>query len=173
MLPAFLRRPRSALTFTWAEARAMAYLRAWHGPASRLAAKDGSLVIMDHGPVFRLAFLREFGSAATRNSASRDWWERSCAQWTATLTVLIWLDAPDAVLIERVRERDRPHAIKNKSEAGARAFLARYRQALEDVIRRFETVAGPVVLRFDTERESLDAIVNHVLEALEERVRAV
>ena len=127
---------------------------------------------MDHGPVFRLAFLQAFGSAITWSSAFRDWWERSRAQWAATLEALIWLDAPDALLIERVRERDLSHAIKKKSDAEARAFLARYRQAFQDVIRRFETAVGPVVLRFDTERESLDTIVNHVLEALEERASA-
>ncbi len=150
----------------------MAYLRAWHEPARRLSANDGRLVIMDQGPVFRLAFLQAFGCAITGSSAFRDWWERSCAQWMETLKVVIWLDAPDALLIERVRERDLSHAIKKKSDAEARAFLARYRQAFESVIQRFETVVGPVVLRFDTEREPLDTIVNHVLEALEERASA-
>ena len=167
LLPAFLRRPRGALAFTWAQARAMAYLRAWQEPARRLAVDDDRLVVMDQGPLYRLAFLQAFGPPAiTGSSAFRDWWESSCAQWTATVGILILLDAPDAILIERIRERDRADAIKTDAEA--RAFLARYRQAFEDVTQRFETVVGRVVLRFDSEQESLDRIADHVLEALEE-----
>ena len=173
LAPAFLRRPRGALAFTWAQARAMAYLHAWQEPARRLAVDDGRLVVMDQGPLYRLAFLQAFGPPAiTGSSAFRGWWERSCAQWTATLGILIWLDAPDAILIERVRERDHSRSIKSNSDADARAFLARYRRAFDDVIQRFETVAGSVVLRFDTEQESLDRIADHVLEALEEHAGA-
>jgi thymidylate kinase len=175
LMPTFLRRPRGAFAFTWTQARAMAYLRAWHEPARRLTVDDGRLVVMDQGPLYRLAFLQAFAPPTiTGSSAFREWWESSCAQWTATLGILIYLDAPDAILIQRVRERDRFHAFKKRSEPDVRVFLARYRQAFEDLIRRFEAPAGgAVVLRLDSERGSLDGIVNQVLEALEERASAV
>lgn len=172
LLRAGLLRPRSALAYRTREARAMTYVRAWREPAKQLAAEQGRHVLMDHGPVFRLAFLREFGSPIHRSPAFRRWWDRSLALWAESLDVLFWLDAPDAVLLERVRERNLAHAIKRKSDIDARSFLARYRRGFEAVIGRVRAGSGPVVIRFDTAREPLDAMVERALAALAERARA-
>lgn len=171
LLPAALVHPRAAFSFQEREARAMTYVRAWHAPALRLAA-EGRHVLMDHGPVFRLAFLDEFGSPLTRSPAFQRWWEESFALWEGTLNLLICLNAPDDVLIQRVRGRNLGHALKSKTPPDARSFLGRYRAGFERVIDRFGAAARPGVLRIDTSRMSVEEVAARVLGALEEQSRA-
>ncbi len=171
LLPSCLRAPRSARAFREREARAMTYVRAWYEPALRLAHDEGRHVLMDHGPVFRLAFLAEFGSPLTRTPAFRRWWERSFRLWERSLDLLVCLDAPDAVLIQRVRDRDLGHAIKDGTALDASVFLGRYRKGFQHVMGRFGPHA-PLAVRFDSSAEDVEAIADQVLEALAERAYA-
>src|SRR5262245_13157097 len=149
----------------------MTYVRAWHAPALRLA-EEGKHVLMDHGPVFRLAFLDEFGSPLTQSPAFQRWWQESLALWAGTLDLLICLNAPDDVLIQRVRGRDLGHALKSKTPLDARSFLGRYRTGFERVIDRFAAAARPRVLRIDTSRTPVDEVATRVFDALGELSRA-
>jgi len=171
LLPACLSRPSGVLEFQEREARAMAYARAWHAPSEALAAA-GHHVLLDHGPLFRLAFLDEFGTPLTRTPVFRRWWERTFSLWEGSLDLLIRLNAPDDVLVERVRGRRVGHALKSKTPVDARRFLGRYREAFERVIDRFAPATRPRVLQIDTSRASVDEVVELVQDALQERTRA-
>jgi hypothetical protein len=165
LLPSALRHPGAGLAFQEREARAMTYVRAWQRPVGRLA-DAGHCVLMDHGPIFRLAFLREFGSPLARTPRFARWWERALGEWESALDVVIRLDAPDPVLLERVRGREIGHAIKAQSDFDGNLFLRRYRTAFEEVMSRFGP-AGPAVLCFDTSKQGVDEIADAVIEALE------
>jgi hypothetical protein len=168
-LPALLRggeRP-----FTWSQARAMSYLGTWLGSVRRLADEE-RVVLMDQGPVFRLAFLSEFGAPAlTRRPAFRRWWEAACARWAERIDLVLWLDAPDALLLERVRRRSVPHPIQGLSDAEARAFLALYRRGFEEVVGRLQRAGGASVLRLGG-GEALEVLAARAREALAGGARA-
>ena len=170
LLPAAVRDPRALLAFQEREARAMTYARAWHPAAAGLAA-GGSHVLMDHGPVFRLAFLEEFGTGLTRTAAFQRWWRDTLSLWERGLDVVIRLDAPDPVLVERVRGREIGHAIKGRSTFDAEIFLARYRRAFDAVMERMGP-EGPAVLDFDSSLFGVEEIADRVVEALEGRALA-
>jgi thymidylate kinase len=171
LMPGCLTRPLGSLAFREREARAMAYARAWHAPAEALAAA-GRHVVMDHGPLFRLAFLDEFGTPLTRTPVFRRWWERTFELWEGSLDLLIRLNAPDDVLVERVHGRRVGHALKSKTPVDARQFLGRYREAFERVIDRFAPATRPRVLQIDTSLASVEEVSDLVQDALEERSRA-
>ena len=163
LLPTYLRQHRHSRWFTREETRAMTYLKAWHHALGRQASSDIAVTVLDHGPVFRLAQLCEFGPEITRSRRFEEWWDRMLKQCTVTLDMVIWLDAPDTNLLERIHVRDRWHIIKGKSEQEGYEFLARYRRSFERVIPKLTANGGPRVLRFDTNQESLDQIVDKVL----------
>lgn len=143
----------------------MVYLKAWHHVLERQAANNDVVTVLDHGPIYRLALLREFGPEMTKSQLYERWWDSMLKQWATIMYMVIWLDAPDVVLLERIYTRNSWHIIKGKSEQEAYEFLARYRTSYEQTITRLTANRGPTLLRFDTHQKSVDQIVDKVLAA--------
>lgn len=166
LAPAFLRHYRQDRWFTWRETRSMVYLKGWHQILMRYGLDNELVTVLDHGAIYRLALLREFGPEVTKSHTYISWWTNMLNQWAATLGVVIWLDAPDAILIERVNSRSIDHRIKGQTEQDVRQFFFRYRRCYEEVIARMTASCGPDLLRIETDRTSLDEIVDRSLTAL-------
>ncbi len=145
----------------------MIYLQAWHHILERQPTKPDVVTILDHGPIFRLVLLREFGPEITKSHVFQQWWDRTLKQWAMTLDMVVWLDAPDSILLERIQTRHRWHLVKERSEQEAYEFLARYRTSYEWVIPKLRASGCTQVLRFDTDHESLGQIADRVLAALD------
>lgn len=163
LLPTYLRQYRHSRWFNRREARSMVYLKAWLHVLGQQASNNDRVAIFDHGPIYRLAVLREFGPEITTSQPYKRWWASLLNQWTATLDIVIWLDAPNAILLERIRARDHWHLIKEKCEREAYEFLTRYRTALEQIIAESVTDRQVTLLRFDSNQESVEQMVNKIL----------
>ncbi len=72
------------------------------------------------------------------------------------LDAVIALDAPDEILVERIRSRPEHHRIKAESHSAAQSFLERYRTAYREIIEKIG--AGPRLLQVDTSRSSPDEV---------------
>lgn len=142
----------------------MIILKGWHHLLERGVTNSGKAVVLDQGPVFLLAELRMFGPESLRSRSAKKWWEVVHNQWATTLSMVVWLDASDTHLLERIRARGKWHVMKEKDEPEVFEFLAHYRVAHEQVISILTSNHNsPKVLRFDTARESLDEIVSRLL----------
>ncbi len=166
-LSAFLRQYPHSRWFTWRETRSMIYLKAWRRLLSRQSLDPTKVTVFDHGPIFRLVLLREFGPEITKCRVFESWWDSTLIQWAALLDLVIWLDAPDAILMRRINGRNRWHQIKGGSEPNGYEFLVRYRTSYEQVISKLTARSSATVLRFDTDQESLEQIVKKVLAAFD------
>lgn len=150
-------RARAAAPGRWwtaAELRAVGYLSAWQRPAGR--PRTGT-TLLDHGPAFRLASLLVSGPPMVRTRPFHRWWSHTCVAWGLLLDTVVWLDAPDEVLIGRIRARDRDHRVRASSLEEAVDFLDSYREGYDatlDVLRR----TGTRVLRLDTSTASPDEL---------------
>ncbi len=149
--------------FTWSELRSMVYLEGWH---RRLSQHAGAVVVFDHGPLFQLVTLGDFGPELTKSRAYRAWLDRMFTRWAATLDAVVWLDAPFSILAERIHERDRWHVVKGKPQREVYDYLARFRQSYEEITDRLTALAGPTLLRYSTERQPVNQIADHVLSEL-------
>jgi adenylate kinase family enzyme len=165
LMPVYLQRNRSNRPVTWGELKYIAYLKGWPRFLRQGAPDQGNVVLLDHGPVFRLATLLEFGPETLRARALRSWWDQLYRQWAYTLDMIVWLDASDATLIDRINARDRGHDVKGKGRAEARQFLTRYRMSYLRTLEALQAHRLPVLLHFDTGQVPLDQIVNEVLTA--------
>lgn len=145
------------------ERRSLGYLRAWYEALG--SASVGATICFDHGPIFRLALLREFGSPATKHPLFQRWWNHMLEQWAARLTLIVWLDAPDSVLVERINARDEDHLFKGKDEAETTEFLRRFRSAYQEIIVSMTVKNNPKLLRLNTHEKPLDEAVDDLLEA--------
>jgi hypothetical protein len=108
--------------------RNLGYLSAWQ---SQLGTRDGvvGLVVLDHGPVFRLASFAQNGPPMVCTRSFAGLWQRLAQEWGELLDLVVWLDAPDAELLKRIRGREQRHRIKAAPPAEAAAFLNSYREA--------------------------------------------
>jgi thymidylate kinase len=129
------------------EVRSLAYLAAWR--AQIQARHEPGLAVLDHGPVFRLTSLAAFGPPMTDTSVFSRRWNRLAGQWGRLLDVVVWLDAPDDVLMSRIDGREQTHRIRGAARAEGETFLTRYRAAYRTTIA-VVTREGARLVELDT-----------------------
>ncbi len=142
----------------------MAYLQALPRVLDRAGSATSRTLALDQGPIYLL----------TRRSLTNErlaaWRRRVVEAWAPLLDVVVWLDAPDAVLVERINARDKRHRLQGSPEETALRALRESRAVYERVMDELETGRPRwVVLRFDTSVRSAEEIADEVLAALDER----
>jgi hypothetical protein len=165
-----LQRPRGRW-FTWREVKSLAFLDLWYREVERGRPSGVVATLLDHGPLYRLTSLREFGPEMAHSKRFERWWSAAFDRWRGTVDIVVWLDAPNEVLLERVERRGHWYLSADRSMEDKHEFLGRYRGALTTMLERFGE-GDPTVLRFDTERTSATEIADRVLEALVSRPAA-
>lgn len=166
LFPMFFRQVRHGRRFTWDEVKALVYLKGWSAVLKQEATNGSTVVLLDHGPVFKLATLYEFGPKNLKANGSATWWNSMFKHWGTTLDIVVWLDAPDSVLENRINSRNQRHSVKGKTEAEVTHFLARYRSSYEQVLAKLQACGEPILLQFDTSRTSIDQVAEEILSAI-------
>jgi thymidylate kinase len=151
------RRPR----MSWPEFKLLVYVTRWRLVLGRRM-PAGTVLLFDQGPLYALVRLKAEGKPFTTRRAFERWSEEMLASWASELTALIFLDAPDAVLWNRINERPQGHREKGEEAKAGLRFIARYRRSFEDILRRVEDLGGPKILRFDTSVATAEQIAEKV-----------
>jgi shikimate kinase len=157
----YLRETRGSAWFTRDEVRGLGYLRAWQ-KALTLRRAGSSCVVLDHGPLFRLAQLDAVGPPVTSTAAFRRWWEVTLDEWADLLDVVVWLDAPEELLVNRIRSRDQRHVLRNADDDAARRFLGSYRRSYAHVIDLVRQRSPGAVLSLRTDVETPASLARQV-----------
>jgi shikimate kinase len=132
----------------------------------RRALKKASVVIFDQGPVFTMVRLREACPDGARGGVFQPWLDRKVCTWGEMLDAIVFLDAPDEVLLRRIRNRSKPHPIKAKSERKARETLASDRALYELLIEELCSLGRARVLRFDTNHSPPELLAAEIMSIL-------
>ena len=164
LLP-YLREARGTAWFTRDQVRGLGYLHAWQGSLNRGAAA-GTCLVLDHGPLFRLAQLDAFGPPVAATAAFRRWWDATLDEWAELLDLVVCLDAPEQLLVQRIRSRDQRHILLGADDATSRDFLGRYRASYDRVLGRIRRRSPEAVLTLRTEAETPEALALQVLRRL-------
>jgi broad-specificity NMP kinase len=127
------------------------------------SSKGYQAVLLDEGTVFALAKLQAFGPGDEAPAESNSWMRSLFNKLAPTLDAVVWLDAPDAVLAQRIREREKPHRIKNGSDSDIQNHVKLYRNSFERVVSELSRRNGLKVYRFSTDQEPMEAIAQKVL----------
>ena len=146
------------------ELRSMNYVAGWRLAVERRQPGDG-VVVFDHGPLFRLARLRAHGPRVVASRSFQRWSGRAVRAWAPLLDAVVWLDAPDELLVARIDGRAEPHRMQGGPAQDTRRFLASYREVYAALLRELEAAGGPHPLRIDTSREAPGAIAEHLIES--------
>ena len=147
------------------ELRSLNYVAGWADGVERLP-RDGTLAVFDHGPLFRIVRLRAFGPRLVESPAFRRWSEAAVRRWARLLDAVVCLDAPDALLAERIDARAERHRMKGGGAGETQRFLARYRAAYEALLAELIAAGGPEPIRVDTRGVAPERIAERVLAQL-------
>jgi AAA domain-containing protein len=169
LIPSFIPLWCNARSLLWNETRHMVRLRSIRRTLLRQAPRA---VIFDEGPIFALVWLRGFGHPVMRSEASAPWWRATFGQWSGLVNTIIVLDAPDELLAQRIRSRPEDHEIKQSSDREIRAWVARFREALEWVLEGLEVGSGPTVVRLESGTDTPKELAERALAAVEGHVYA-
>ncbi len=140
----------------------MMILSGWSNRLKHVAHADHACMVLDEGAVEMMAWLRVKGSAYVKSDALRGWWMSTYETWAGLLDMVIYLDAPPACLLDRVRSRDAGWT-KMQSEAALALFADL--QAAHEEIRPIllKNNIHMKVLHFSTVEQPTDAIMGEIL----------
>jgi thymidylate kinase len=133
----------------------------------RVASPAYRAIMLDEGPVFSLTRLSVFHSGVHRDGRLAREWLTALKHWAEVLTAVFWLDAPNPVLLDRIRSRLKDHRIKAGTEQQAYDFLDRYRRAYLDVFDRMTAIGKVRVVCLDAPGESADQVATRILATLD------
>ncbi len=163
LLPYLIYPDRSSRNFNWQEIKTLAYLRSWPQFLQKNLVDKAKVILLDHGPIFKLATLNAFGPEKMRLPAFEGWWRKIYSLWAHTLHMVLWLDAPENILIERINSRTQIHAVKGKPAQEAAIFLSRYRAGYDITLEKLSEFGVIPIHHFDTSRASVDQVVEEIL----------
>ncbi len=168
LLPTYLLHYRGTRWFTRQEAKAMALVEAWQKRVDSSPSRDDRIRLFDQGPVFRLAVMSGLGPPIVRSALFTDLLEGWARSWADRLDLVVWLSAPDDVLLHRIRTRPQDHAVKEWLDAPALQRIGQYGDAIQRVIEELARSSSIHVLKFDTGSRSPESIADELLSSLRE-----
>jgi deoxyadenosine/deoxycytidine kinase len=146
----------------------MVILNGWHYRLRRQVSRDSSIVVLDQGPIAIFAELFVLHHNVLQSPSVKKWWDRTLTVWAHTLDLLIWLDTSDPVLIDRVRNRNNWHLIKDQTDFEALDLNSRFRSINSKLVSSMTTdINGPIIIDFDTGKKSVSQITEKTLIALD------
>jgi hypothetical protein len=97
------------------------------------------------------------------------WRRRVVAEWATLLDVVVFIDASDITLANRIRTREKPHMVKGLPDAEIFGFSAGFRRAFERAIGELSQVGHLVVDTLSTETGPLDENTARLMTKLKQR----
>lgn len=145
----------------------MIRLQASMGIHRREKAREPDALIFDQGPVYTVAWLHETKAQSPGTDCEAQWEKRAVLFWAQALDAVIMLDAPDEVLLNRIRGRSKPHSLRAGSPNEARKGLGKERALQEAALEKLTKLRSSLpVIRFDTSKQTSEQIATATLRAL-------
>ncbi len=158
-LPGNSNRRISPREFAW-----LSILNGWPRLLQKQIDTHHQTVVLDQGPVYLLTELCAFGPDNLRNRPPERSLQALYARWARMLDAIVWLDAPNTVLAQRIRGRKKEHIVKGQSAATVFAFIDQFRAAYARTLSLLAAENSDFrVLVFDTDQQIPDQITADLL----------
>lgn len=149
----------------WGEAAQMIRLGALRRVLRREVTQH-RVILLDEGPVFALSWLEVF-FARNGERVPGAWRRRAIADWATLLDVVVFIDASDSTLAQRIRTREKPHMVKASSDAEISGFSAGFRKAFDRVIGELEKTGHVIVEALRTDQDPVEQNESRLVAALQ------
>lgn len=151
----------------WPGLRHLTRLRTFPAEIARAQDSGHRTILLDEGPVFSLGRLSVFHHAATGRGSLGRRWCHELARCSTLLSGIVYLDARNDVLAERIHRRLKPHQVKHRSDREVNEFLDRYRAAYRAILGRFTTDRRVQIVEIDTTTATIEQVAAEALTALD------
>ena len=121
------------------------------------------VVLLDQGPIYTLARLAEqaYGYGEQSVHATR-WRSEMVEHWSTLLDLVIWLDAPSSVLVDRVFSRSKAHWLQLGTVAEATAVLQLHQQLYAQLLAQLERLGRCRVIRYNSSEQPATALAAQI-----------
>lgn len=160
--PLLARTAQLSSFLSWDEVKLLVYVSEWSRYLDSHQPNRIGTTVLDQGPLYALACLLWGRKPATRHVRFRAWMDEMLAHWSRELGLIVWLEASDDVLLERINDRAQGHAAKGEVAETALELLRRHGDAYGYVLGQIERLGQPPVRRLDTSTRSSDDIADEV-----------
>ena len=150
----------------WGEMAQMIRLGALRRVVRREAEKH-RVILLDEGPVFALSWLDVF--FARNGDRVAGWRRRAVADWASLLDVVVFIDASDSTLAQRIRTREKEHMVKDRPDHEIYGFSAGFRKAFDRVVAEISRAGHLVVDALRTDRDPEDETAARLMARLQTR----
>ena len=82
---------------------------------------------------------------------------------------MVFIDASDVTLAERIRTREKPHMVKDRPDTEIYGFSAGFRKAFDAVIAEFAKGGHLMVDALNTDRIPVEQSASHLMATLSQR----
>lgn len=142
-------------------------LNGWHRNLTKSQPATGEVLLLDQGPVYLLTDLFELNPGYSQCGPTQKWQMDIYQRWAHMIDLVVWLDAPDPVLTERIRSREKQHIVKHQSEDEICQFLALCRDSLDRTLMKLSYINRSLkIIEFDTSTVSPFLITSKVFSCL-------
>ncbi len=154
--------------FAW-----LSILYGWPSILKEELAATSKTIILDQGPIYLLAELSESGPQFLNGNRYGNLWRSINIRWAHTLDLIVWLDAQDEILAERIRGREQEHIVKLASDNQICDFLRRFREAYRRIVATLsDSSGGPRVVRLDSGHADTSQLAARLYEEFGVRAQA-
>ena len=153
-----IRRPR----FSWADFKLMAYITGWRQFLGTTPGLSASTLVFDQGPLYALGRLEAKGLGIASTRTYERWWREMLRSWAAEISLIVWVDATNEKLLERINERPQDHAIKGLPTDDGIRFIDHYRTVFNRLLALVEKQDASEIARFDTTTLDTDRLAQLV-----------
>lgn len=151
----------------WPGLRHLSRLRTLPAEIAQAQASGHQAILLDEGPVFSLGRLSVFHHAATGRGSLARQWSHELERWSTVLSGIVYLDAKNDVLSERIRRRPKPHQVKNQSDREVNEFLDGYRAAYQVILNRLTADRRVQIVEIDTTTATIEQVAADAWTALD------
>jgi thymidylate kinase len=142
----------------------MSLLDGWHNVLGNGCTSNHQVLVIDQGPIFFMATLYALGPENLKSRVVDAWWDKVFCNWSTALDLVVWLDASDESLMNRIQSRSKDHIMKHKSQSEVFQFLDLYRQVYHFMCQKLTIrQGGPKFIYFDTSKESVQNVVRKLM----------
>lgn len=159
-----LTRLRAANICSWRACNKMVRLESSRSIVRRQARRGVRAFMFDQGPLFLLSELSR--NDRSRSSTFRRWRSGAVDRWRRAFDVVIVLDAPNDVLLERIGRRGKRHGLQELAPSEARHVLDRERESFELLLDELVARGTLQVRRIDTSRAAFEATLPAIMTML-------
>ncbi len=153
-LPRYVLKYRDSRWFTLQEVRNMGYLDTWQKFIQRKDKGEGNIFVIEPGSIYWYSSLEEYGPEVCKCDKYQSWLRDSFKRWASSLDLLIWLDAPEGLCLQRVMARDQWHEAKSMTTDLALKELKCFRECYARIIPEIASQYSLKLLTFRTDQIS-------------------